>query len=65
MSESRQTPLITDFTAGILAGVTPFIDEIPFCTEADAARWVTAINAKNARGTLEYRVIDHAVMPMA
>lgn len=65
---SRHYPFILcyvqEFTSGALEGIKR-IDSLPFCTEADAEGWVRKINAKQARGAMNYRVTEHAVRALA
>ena len=49
-----------EFTSGTLAGLT-HDDIIGFCRAADADEWVTSVNAANARGKVDYRVIKWSV----
>lgn len=51
------------FTSGNLEGIE-IVNDLPFCSEADALLWVKRINAKEASGKNNYRVTDHAVATM-
>jgi hypothetical protein len=46
-----------EFTCGSLAGMT-HDDQIGFCNRADADEWVAAVNRANAKGKVDYRVIN-------
>lgn len=50
-----------EFTRGTMVGVGPIMETLPFCNEADALSWVAAINAREARGANNYRVVAHHV----
>jgi len=47
------------FTRGVLKGLTHH-DSISYPSAERCLSWVAAINAKEARGRLEYRVIDRS-----
>lgn len=52
------------FTSGPLAGVTGD-DQLYFCSGAACHEWVSVINAKNARGEVDYKVDHFKVEEMA
>lgn len=45
------------FTKGALKGLT-HLDKISFPSLAECVSWREAINAKAARGKLDYRIVD-------
>ena len=49
------------FTRGTLEGLT-YDDNLPCMTEKDCTDWVEAINAANAKGKLNYKVISYKVV---
>ena len=49
------------FTRGNLEGLT-HDDNLPCMTEKDCTDWVESINAQNAKGKLNYKVISYKVV---
>lgn len=49
-----------EFTRGNLEGLT-HEDNVGFCRAADADEWVASVNAANACGKIDYRVIKWSV----
>lgn len=47
------------FTKGNLKGLT-HLDRISFPTIEGCVQWVKGINAKAARGRLDYKIVDHS-----
>ena len=52
------------FTRGPLCGLT-HQDRISFSTADSCLAWVAAINAKERRGKVEYRIIDRSFQSYA
>lgn len=48
----------------VLVGLR-YEDDIPFHSAAAAEAWVRNINAKNANGKMNYKVVDHVVVGLA
>ena len=47
------------FTRGLLKGLT-HQDSISYATTERCLAWVAAVNAKEARGRMDYKVIDRS-----
>lgn len=53
---------VREFIGGTCLAGTTHEDDLPFCSEADAKKWVSAINAKAERGKINYRVVEHEIV---
>lgn len=51
---------VREHTSGFLAGIRG-VDTLPFCAATDAAEWVAKINAKEARGAMNYKVTEYVI----
>lgn len=50
-----------EFTKGTLLGLT-HDDSLGFCVELDAEEWVSAVNANNRKGSVDYKVVSWKVV---